>query len=257
MIEFQVKTNILALDFDGVIADSIKECLVSGYNAYANYSGQSCINHYEELDPTCTGEARRLRNYIRNGEDYVYIAHALASDINIHNQLDFDDFLLKNANKREIFFDHMVNQRISFSEAKPDLWASLNPLYDGMREFLINYPNKENLYIITTKKLLFVHKILDANCIDLVDENIRDTSSGKTKRQIIEEILSDSTLAPEQFYFIDDQVDTLIKVQPTRVNVLFAEWGYNTEAQAAVAEENAIPVVSRDEFFDLFKIDDD
>ncbi len=242
------ENTILALDFDGVIADSIKECLVSGFNAYANYTGQNNIDRYDQLDPDWAAEARRLRNYIRNGEDYVYIAHALAKKRPVHTQQEFDAFLKEHADVRDLFFDHMFNQRISFSDAKPEMWAALNPLYDGMRDFLINYPNKENLYIITTKKLVFVHKILDANNINLIEKNIRDTSGGLTKRRIIEEILRDRDCDPSLFYFVDDQVDTLIKVQPTGVNVLFADWGYNTPAQADVARSHDIPVVTLSDF---------
>ena len=72
-----------------------------------------------------------------------------------------------------------------------------------MGDFLINYPNKENLYIITTKKLIFVHKIFSANNIVLIEENIRDTSGGLTKRQIIEEIIGNRNVEPTQFYFVD------------------------------------------------------
>jgi hypothetical protein len=146
----------------------------------------------------------------------------------------------------------MVNQRISFSDAKPDVWAALNPLYEGMRDFLINYPDKDNLYIITTKKLIFVLKILSANNINLINENIRDTSGGLSKRRIIKDILQKRNAEPKSFYFIDDQVDTLIKVQPSGVRVLFAEWGYNTPEQADVARTNAIPVITLHDFLDQF-----
>ncbi len=244
--------KILALDFDGVIADSIKECLVSGFNAYANYTERQKIERYDQLDPQWAAEARRLRNYIRNGEDYVFIAHALENDVPVHGQQDFDAFLKRHADLRDTFFDHMVNQRISFSDAKPDVWSSLNPLYDGMRDFLIDYPDKDNLYIITTKKLLFVYKILNANHIHLMDDNIRDTSGGLSKRRIIEDIMHKRTIEPEDFYFIDDQVDTLITVQPSGVNVLFAEWGYNTPAQADAARANSIPVLTLHDFINHF-----
>lgn len=247
------KNIVLALDFDGVIVDSIKECLVSGFNAYANFINKSNIDRYDELDPHWATEARRLRNYIRNGEDYVYIAHALENNIKVDGQQDFDDFLTEHASLRYTFFDHMVNQRLAFSAAKPELWAALNPLYDGMRDFLINVPDKENLYIITTKKLVFVHKILDANHISLIENNIYDTSSGATKRQIIEEIVQSRNIEPSQFYFVDDQVDTLIKVKPSGVNVLFASWGYNTPAQADVARLNDIPVLTLEDFLSQFK----
>ena len=121
MKKFEIASDILALDFDGVIADSIKECLVSGYNAYANYISKPTIERHDQLDPKWAAEAWRMRNYIRNGEDYMYIAHALANDVPVSGQQDFDEFLNANKSLRHTFFDHMYNQRIAFSDAKPEM----------------------------------------------------------------------------------------------------------------------------------------
>ena len=252
MKKFDVSRDILALDFDGFIVDSIKECLVSGYDAYANYKNRYNIELFEQLDSHWVEEARRLRNFIRNGEDYVYIAHALENKANIQDQEEFDAFVQQNIELCERFSDHMVNQRLDFSRAKPDVWVALNPLYAGMRDFLIKYPNKSNLYIITTKKLIFVEKILQANAIELYHGNVRDTAEGLTKKQIIAHILKDRRVKPEQFYFVDDQVDTLIKVQPIHVNPILAEWGYNTFEQIKQAKAYAIVTQKLDEFLQFF-----
>ena len=252
MSRFDAQHHILALDFDGVVVDSIEECLVSGYNAYANYRGQENIERYEQLDADWAAQARRMRNYIRNGEDYVFIAHALAQGAPVHQQNDFDAFLARHQHLREGFFEHMLNQRLDFSAAHAEAWAALNPFYDGMIKFLTDYAPKENLYIITTKKLLFVHKILAANNISLIDDNVRDTSDGLSKRQIIEEILQKRSAAPEMFHFIDDQIDTLIKVRPTGVNVALAAWGYNNDEQMKQAETEGIEVMQLRGFFEKF-----
>lgn len=252
MSRFDAQHHILALDFDGVIVDSIKECLVSGYNAYANYRGQANIERYEQLDADWAANARQMRNYIRNGEDYVFIAHALASGETSAAQDQFDAFLAKHQNLRDTFFEHMVNQRLDFSAAHADAWAALNPFYDGMKDFLTDFAPKENLYIITTKKLVFVHKILAANDIPLIDDNLRDTSDGLSKRQIIEEILQKRDAALELFHFIDDQIDTLIKVRPTGVNVALAAWGYNNDEQMKQAETEGIEVLQLRGFFEKF-----
>lgn len=251
-MSFARKTDILALDFDGVIVDSIKECLVSGYNAYANIGHQDNIERYDELDPHWVTQARSMRNFIRNGEDYVYIAHALANNISVKSQQDFDDLLHEYAALRQTFFAALVDQRIAFSDSRPDLWAALNPLYEGMRQFIVNYANKQNLYIITTKKLLFVHKILVAGKIQLIEENIFTTSADKSKKEIIEHILNERFIRPEHFYFVDDQVDTLIKVQPTGVFCLLATWGYNNPEQHDSAKRSNIPLLSLQQFFQEF-----
>ena len=253
MTSFRHHSQILALDFDGVVVDSIKECLVSGYNAYANFHGRTNIERYEELNNEWAAKARHMRNYIRNGEDYVFIAHALAYNVPIQQQSDFDAFVARHRDLRESFLEHMINQRLTFSAAHPQAWVALNPLYAGMKEFLQHYPNKENLYIITTKKLVFVHKILAANNISLIDANVRDTSDG-SKRHIIEEILRGRCVDPQDFNFIDDQIDTLMQVHPSNINTALAAWGYNNEQQIEKAQTEGIAVLELQDFFERFAI---
>ncbi|MBN1466236.1 hypothetical protein JXA02_10765, partial [candidate division KSB1 bacterium] len=171
----------------------------------------------------------------------------------INGQDDFDAFLREHADLRHIFYDLMTAQRISFSNARPEEWAALNPLYDGMRDFLATHPNKENVYIITTKKLLFVHLILDAHDVQLIDANIHGTSVNRTKRHIIQDILQDRGAQAARFYFLDDQVDTLIKVKPTGVQTILAGWGYNDAGQRALAAKEDIPVFTLRQFYATFE----
>jgi phosphoglycolate phosphatase-like HAD superfamily hydrolase len=248
---FDPNKDLLALDFDGVIVDSIKECLMNGYNAYARFAGGTPVERYEDLDSGWLAQARRLRNFIRNGEDYVFIAKALALDEKIESQADFDAFLERNRALRSTFVNLMLQQRLDFSAQTPQLWATLNPLYSGMMNFLNYYPAKQNLFIITTKKLIFVEKILTAHQLNLTRANVMDTS-GAGKRQLIERILQERGTSPLNFYFVDDQIDTLIKIQPAGVQLFLAAWGYNNEKQAKIAGDHAIPVISLEMFYERF-----
>ena len=79
------KRDLLALDFDGVIADSIGECLVIGYNAFSSFSGKKKrIRLLNELDDSLVTQARQLRNFIHDGADYVFIYLILDQDVSIH-----------------------------------------------------------------------------------------------------------------------------------------------------------------------------
>lgn len=248
---FQAKNNVLALDFDGVVIDSIQECLLNGYNAYARFSNGSPVSQFNELPSAWLAEARRRRNFIRNGEDYVFIAHSIHLGERIDDQADFDVFTNRYAALRQSFFDLIYQQRLDFSQQTPHLWGELNPLYDGMGDFLRGYPQKETLFIITSKKLIFVEKILSAHGIELPAANLMDTSRAG-KRQLIEEILQARRLPARAFYFIDDQVDTLIKILPTGVNLLLASWGYNNDGQRTAALAHGLPVISLEDFLQQF-----
>ena len=183
---FNPAYDILALDFDGVIVDSIAEWLVVGHNAFQSAIGRSeKINDLSQLPREIQQESRRLRNFIRHGEDYVYIFKAIADNFPIHNQADFDDYLEKNVDVKEKFRTQFYLERARFLREEPLRWLALNPFYDGMADFLKNFSPPEHLYIITTKKLEYVQVILDTAGIPLQRKNLFAANSQKGKPEII------------------------------------------------------------------------
>jgi len=253
MNKFNPQTDILALDFDGVVIDSIEECLVVSYNALAIHRGRpDRIADLSELDLKIVKEARRIRNFIRHGQDYVFIQLALEQKVTIENQPDFDRFLDDNQSLNPNFRKLFYEERARFLEDKPEQWLTLNPFYAGMQEFLEMYQPKEQLYIITTKLTENVRAIVDAANIDIIPENIYSADSQLTKTQIIQNLLQQKQIRPDRFHFIDDQVDTLIKACGTGVNLYLAEWGYNNIEQIQRARENDLELLLLTDFYRLF-----
>jgi phosphoglycolate phosphatase-like HAD superfamily hydrolase len=250
---FNPESDFLALDFDGVIADSIGECLVIGHNAYVEYTraGQQ-ICRLEELNKTHLDECRRLRNFIRSGEDYVYINLAIDTKARIHNQQAYDSFVNRHLNLKDAFYDLFYREREFFSSTKEDLWIELNPLYPGIKQFLVQYPSKERLFLVTTKKIKYALKILAGNRIDLLKENCFCASGRDTKLKIIKNLLDKNNVSPDNFYYIDDQVDTLLEVKESGVHCLLAEWGYTTSQQISRAEKDKIPAIQLNDFLIQF-----
>ncbi|HPC36231.1 MAG TPA: hypothetical protein PLO79_06360 [Candidatus Marinimicrobia bacterium] len=254
---FNPANDILALDCDGVIVDSIAECLVVGYNAFNSAIGCSeRINDLSQLPSEIQQESRRLRNFIRHGEDYVYIFKAIADNFPIHNQADFDDYLEKNRDVKEEFRTQFYLERARFLREEPLRWLALNPFYDGMADFLRNFSPPERLYIITTKKLEYVQVILNTAGIPFQLRNLFAANSQKGKPEIIADLLQKIGLSPGNFYFVDDQVDTLIKLKPLKIRLFVAGWGYTSPEQIHQAEIEGIPTLTLNEFYQLFSVQD-
>ena len=250
---FDASRDILALDFDGVIADSIEECLVVGHNAYTRFQGHGpAIESLQQLAPATARAAREMRNFIRFGEDYVYLHMALSQAAAIRNQLDFDDFLDKNQTVREEFRRLFYAERLRFLEEQPGQWLHLNPFYAGMQAFLRDFRPQERLYIITTKKTAYVERILGNAGVELLPGNIFLADKDRSKTEIIAELLDRHKQKPQRFYFIDDQVDTLLKAQSTGVQLFLAKWGYTNADQVHKAREAGIIVLEPDDFFAVF-----
>jgi len=136
--------DVLALDFDGVIADSLEECLVVGFNAFSQYRQQDRrLFRLDEMDFQMSEEAKRIRKYIRTGEDYVFIFLALHREITIDDQNKFDAFKEQNHLLQPEFRELFYQQREVFSTELSDKWIALNPLYPDMENFLKQVPSIE------------------------------------------------------------------------------------------------------------------
>ena len=70
--------------------------------------------------------------------------------------------------------------------------------------------------------------------------------------KIIKNLLDKNNVSPDNFYYIDDQVDTLLEVKASGVHCLLAEWGYTTPQQILSAEKNKIPAIQLDDFLIQF-----
>jgi phosphoglycolate phosphatase-like HAD superfamily hydrolase len=246
------ESNYLALDFDGVIADSIGECLVVAHNAFVEFGGGPPVLKLSEIDPDHVAESRRLRNFIRYGEDYVYISLAIHKGTPIHNQDDFDTFTDEHESLRQDFLTGFYRERERFLDQHRSGWLELNPLYEGLEDFLLHYQPRDHLFIITTKRINFVQEILLAHGIQLRGANLFHAHGARSKRTIISELLGEKTIPLERFHFIDDQVDTLLKVVDTGIHTYLAEWGYNNPDQVRRAAGTAINVLSRERFLEAF-----
>jgi 3-deoxy-D-manno-octulosonate 8-phosphate phosphatase KdsC-like HAD superfamily phosphatase len=244
--------KLLAMDFDGVIADSILECAITGYNGYQIYCGNNVrINTPEEIASDQLITFRKMRPYIRSGEDYIYLFHALNDNINISTQEEFDKFQRTYRERRELYHQLFYSARQILINSDHDNWINFNPLYNGMGNFLRSIHNR--VHIVSTKTSKYINDILETNGIKINSKNIHDASGSISKPEIIIRLMKDHKLSPRKLIFIDDHFDTLHKVKLTGVRCLFAEWGYNTVQQRIKCQELNLELVDLHQFYKEFE----
>lgn len=247
--------HLLILDFDGVIIDSIEECLVVGYNAAMTYLQRpERISSLQDLTPEQAERLRRLRNFIRTGEDYVYLALADIYQQDISNQDQFDRFCAAHQDLQPLLRRLFYQTRQDFLANTPELWLQLNPFYAGMQSFLSRHKDHPSTLILTTKKLLYVQVILDQAQIYWPPERLCTVDKGIDKIDVLKQLIDERRLASWQVHFVDDQVDTLLKAKVTGVGLYLARWGYVNAEQLAQAQEAAIPVLILEDFYRLFSL---
>jgi len=248
-VAFDPARDFLALDFDGVIVDSITECLVASANAWSGSGGDgNRVLSPDAISAVKRREFRRLRCFARYSEDFVYIQQALAEGRRPADQADFDAFTEQYRQRRDEYRERFYRERDYLMNSYRKRWLELNPFYPGMADWLRHYPCLGRLAIISTKQARYIRQILTASGIDLPAETINEATFRLGKTVIIEALMQRRQLACGQVYFIDDQLDNLVAARPTGVHLLLAGWGYNNRAQQRLARQLGARVLSMAQF---------
>jgi len=215
---------LVFLDFDGVICDSINECLVSSwYGYYQLYKEQQPV----EVPILLKERFLRLRPFIRSGEDYMVIQELLVTDIRINNQLDFDRQLeTAGKEKLELFKTLFYKARTYYLKEQPDYWFSLNPIYGHLKSKLSALGASPFFYIISTKKVDFIVEILKNNGITVNRERII-YSAAQQKLSLISAMLDKKNA--DRALLLDDQVEHLSGNRDPRIQTFLCLWGYIKE----------------------------
>jgi len=247
--------HFLALDFDGVIADSILECLVTAYNAFSVHQGRRDFRtHTQDFSSAEIRRFRETRSFIRRGEDYVYLLQAAQEKYQLLEQADFDAFAEKNDGLRETYRELFYGQRKLLQDKHRSDWIGLNAIYPGMDQFLRGLKDRNAVFIVTTKDIDSVELILRSQDIQLNRANMFQATKTYGKPQIINEIIASRNMSADDIRFIDDHAGTVMEVwQLTDVEAYFAQWGYHSKAQMDLVVMNQGETLSLHGFLDRFK----
>ncbi|MBS3131876.1 hypothetical protein J4212_05570 [Candidatus Woesearchaeota archaeon] len=250
---------VLALDFDGVIADSLNECLLNAYLTYRSFnpgtgifSGKSMnAANFRQLIESHSEHYllfKKYRVYVRNSVDYYYAFYAIDKGIEIksskgleaeeekHKELDRHAF-------RELFYS--IRKEIVLKNFEE--WAGLSPLYPGIRDIMKKL-NPDKSYISTSNRAFAVEGVFRHNKIEFKKENILDNETHKDKNDQMKDIKKREKCKFSDIIFVDDILANLEKVQPLGVKCVLAAWGYSNDSQKEEARAKGMEVVSLEDF---------
>lgn len=233
--------SLVFLDFDGVICNSVLECL---YSATIAYYIKHLKAHITSLPLSFKEGFIRYRPFIRTGEDYVVLADLVTRGVEIAKQEDFDRELQSNpADTLSHFRDLFYQTRRELMAHDFYHWMRLNPLYPGVKEPLKEAAQDPSIYILSTKVSDLIHKILLYHGIDWPEERIL-YSHTISKKDMIGSVLSSEGTA--EATFLDDQLDHLrVAMEDKRISPFLANWGY---VKPEWLEQREIPVLYIQDF---------
>jgi len=233
--------RVIFLDFDGVICNSVLECL---YSATIAYYSKYLKERITALPLSFKEDFIRYRPFIRTGEDYVVLAELVAKGVKIHSQEDFDRELQSNPQERLSLFRDLFYQTRRELIAHDFLhWMRLNPLYAGVKDPLLEVATDPRVYILSTKVSDLIHKILLYHGIDWPEDRIL-YSHTISKKDIIGAVLESKGVS--EALLLDDQLDHLrLAMEDSRILPFLAGWGY---VKPEWLEQRTIPVLDIRDF---------
>jgi phosphoglycolate phosphatase-like HAD superfamily hydrolase len=234
----------LFLDFDGVLCDSVDECYVSSWLAYARMRGGRPTVADAKRETTSAGEEsdHRMifggyRPYIRRGADYVLLQQCIASGARISSQGDFDRIEEQAGRDRmEQFHELFYAARKEILETDRRYWVTLNKPYEGLVPALRGASAHDGVHIISTKKSEYIAEILESWGVSWPLERLH-YSGTEDKGEIIAGVLDG---AAEGAVLVDDQIDHLRRLTGG-IEGRLASWGY---VKPEWLNQDQIPVIA-------------
>jgi len=257
--------KILALDFDGVIVDSIRECLFVSHNAYFQVyrrkekdffgGGLFTFENWENIKKRYKKEIeqfRIMRPYIRGANDYGLIIKLLEERKLIESQEEFDVYREKVDFKFEDFHQEFYKGRDRIQAMDFKAWFNLEPPYPKVVEGIKKLLEEGAKIIIATsnrRRAIFQCFTSEYLGFKIKKEDILDERFGEDKSEQMKHIAKLYNVKFEEMYFIDDQVSHLIQTRPLGIKVFLAGWSYATDIQKEEAGKQNIPIIKKEEDF--------
>lgn len=257
--------KILALDFDGVIVDSVLDSLFVGHNTYLRLYGREVkknfggelftFENWEKIKRNYQKEIkyyRTLRPYIRGATDYGLIQKLMEEKKVIESQEKFDNYRNSTDFDFEDYEKEFYKERERLQNIDYRAWFNLEPSYpkiiQGMKKLL---EEEIKIVIATSNRRKAIMKSFTPEYFGFTidPKDILDKRFGEDKSEQMRHIVKFYKVNFEDIYFVDDQVSHLIQTRPLGIKVILAGWSYATEAQKEEARKQDILVIEREEDF--------
>jgi phosphoglycolate phosphatase-like HAD superfamily hydrolase len=228
--------KLLALDFDGVIADSAPEAFAVALRTFVALRADTPLRERDEAELYCAFlELMPLGN---RAEDYGAALAAIEAGARLPDQAAYDAFRasLEPAWLRA-FHRRFYEARTALSEEDRPRWLAMLRPYPALVALLRRRAASCPYAIATAKDRRSVGILLaDYGVADLFPEGaVLDKEIGVSKTAHLEHLARARGVDYAEITFVDDKVNHLDSVAPLGVRCALATWGYNGPREHAQA----------------------
>ena len=262
-------STLFALDFDGVVCDSVGESSLSAWkHGVELWPDVFDTSHAAREKPRVLEELRAVRPVVETGYENTTLARALLERLDGYSVdeilADWDNMsgglMSKWSLDRVTMVEAFGRIRDEWIQTDFDGWLAPNALYPGVAEAVLAAQARSDsaVKIVTTKQARFATAIMaKMGGITIAEEDMFSTTvSGIPKTEVLKTLGVDGS-NPRKI-FVEDKLSTLEKVCKADGlddwELFLVDWGYNTATERARAAANPrIEVIGVDAFIALLR----
>ncbi len=236
---------VIALDFDGVISNSLVDGMITAQNVYIKMFPQSLIMSRDILSVFT-----ELRPYVENAGDFYAVMKSIEEGKKFASQEEFDAYV-SSFDKQLIkkFYQEFYVERYLLQQKDIKKWCEINPPYKEIVQQLKNV-NMDEVYIVTSKdyrsvSVLMNYYGLPVGADHILDNTIKDKLF---KLKVLGVPLKGIT-------FVEDLLANILPIRKTSpVKCFLATWGFNNEVQREIAKKEGINLINEKDFNKVLNI---
>jgi phosphoglycolate phosphatase-like HAD superfamily hydrolase len=229
------RPRVLALDFDGVICDSLEEALLISWNAYTGAPVRAFV------EPGLAGIPSEVIDRFTRCRPFArHLGHWLVPFTVRSVPSSHAEFLAR--------YDELTTAMIkAFTSAARRYRAQVRR--DHTDQWLAHHRVQPELaaavadaYIVTARDSRSVRQILSAHAIDIDERRIFGSRS--SKQGALRAIALREAVEPAAVTLVDDNIENCIAAQAAGHGAWWATWGYNSPADHALAAGHDITPIT-------------
>jgi phosphoglycolate phosphatase-like HAD superfamily hydrolase len=216
--------NVFIFDFDGVLCNSIEECMIVSFHTYHGLSlfSKNIITYDMKK------YFYKYRHLVRPAGEYYLIWDSYYNNPNF-NIVSFEKLKKqKNAITNEFQNNFFINREKLKEET--EYWLSLHTCYKNTLNFLER--NADSFFVVTTKDKDSVERISSEHGYFDRIKGIYSKEISTDKSVLFNRLLQDNEIFSKgnQLYYVDDHSQNIATVSNLKIPNLiciFARWGYS------------------------------
>lgn len=220
--------KLILWDFDGVIIDSMQECLLTSYNAFLSFGNSEAQSVSLTAIPASVSEHFfKFRKYVRPAGEYYLMHQSLVESEDIATPEAYQRYVKLKKDKISAFQPLFFQQRNSFRQENEQEWLELHQVYPHIFGAWERLQMDYKFIVVSNKDKRSIKMLLDHFHLGPVSE-IYGSDFSNNKYEIIQHLIKSKHLSHADVVFVDDHAGHLRDVQPLGVKLGFANWGFGT-----------------------------